>query len=98
MRRFFTRASSRSYQDSLLQASDMRGFHTAALVALVALALCAGGAADHNTPLTRGASNIDTAPARPSLNITATARPRAQEAQGTEVFPRVSRKPSRVSS
>ena len=72
--------------------------HPAALVALVALALCAGGAADHNTPLTRGASNIGTAPAHPSLNITATARPRAQEAQGTEVFPRVSRKPSRVSS
>jgi hypothetical protein len=81
VRRFFTRASSRSYQDSLLQASDMRGFHTAALVALVALALCAGGAADTNTPQTRGAgaSNIGTAGARPSLNITTT----AERSQGT---------------
>jgi hypothetical protein len=59
----------------------MRGFHSAALFAVVALALCAGGAADTNTPQTRGAgaSNIGTADAHFSLNITTT----AERPQGT---------------
>ena len=59
----------------------MRGFHTAALFAVVALALCAGGAADTNTPQARGtgASNIGTADARLSLNITTA----AERPQGT---------------
>ena len=59
----------------------MRGFHTAALFAVVALALCAGGAADTTTPQTRGAgaSNIGTADAPFSLNITTT----AERSQGT---------------
>jgi len=59
----------------------MRGFHSAALFAVVALALCAGGAADTNTPQTRGAgaSNIGTADAPFSLNNTTT----AERPQGT---------------
>jgi len=61
----------------------MRGFHTAALFAVVSLALCAGGAADTNTPQARGtgASNIGTADARLSLDITTAAeRPQGSDA------------------
>ena len=62
----------------------MRGFHTAALFAVVALALCAGGAAD--TSQAR-ASNIITATAeRPSGDGKASELPSAAKRRGTSFF------------